>query len=291
MTPGAYCRKRTLGANTSFYYPIALLSADRRAAMYALYAFCREVDDTVDDDKPQHLAREQLEFWRQDLKRAFANGAPEHPVCQELARVSVDFALPQTPFFDIIDGMEMDLDQQRYADKGELAVYCSKVAVAVGQIIVHIFCFGKLSLDRDKQLCDRFANHLGMAFQLTNILRDIKEDALRGRVYIPNSLLAEHALSAETILAGRWSQSLSNALTQLGDEAEEHFQAGEGMIVDKKLRKCLFPALLMSGIYHRYLIILRQRGFDSLSAPVKLSAASKLALTVKIWLREIFSGH
>jgi 15-cis-phytoene synthase len=286
MTPDAYCRKRTLESKTSFYYPIMLLPAPSRAAMYALYAFCREVDDVVDEEKSLDKARKQLAFWREDLDRAVAHSNPEHPVSIELSLAIQAFALPTSPLYDIIDGMEMDLNQQRYKDQEELTVYCSKVAVAVGLIAVHIFCFGKADNNLDSERKNRFANHLGMAFQLTNILRDIKEDAQRGRIYIPQSLLTAHGVTESQILTGEWNQTLAEALAQLGAEAEHHFQAADAMLEDRAERNCLFPALLMSGIYHRYLTTIEQLKFDTLSQPVKLSSAKKLALTIKIWLKE-----
>jgi 15-cis-phytoene synthase len=286
MTPAAYCRQRTLKANTSFYYPIKLLSPPRQAAMYALYAFCREVDDVVDEANDPRQAREQLAFWRKDLDRAFSQANPEHPVSIELSQAIVGFNLPTAPFYDLIDGMEMDLNQQRFKNREELTVYCRKVAVAVGLIAIPIFCLGTSAASQDNERMSRFAHHLGMALQLTNILRDINEDAERGRIYIPQSLLSEYGLSEADLLAGRWCQSLGQALTQLGIEAENHFQAAETLITDRAERNCLFPALVMSGIYRRYLIILKQRGFDSLTRPLKLSSPTKLLLTVKIWLNE-----
>jgi 15-cis-phytoene synthase len=286
MSSTAYCRNRTLSANTSFYYPILLLAPNKRAAMYALYAFCREVDDVVDEESNQELAREQLAFWRADLDRAFANNRPQHPVTKELSSAVKTFSLPTTPFYDIIDGMEMDLNQQRFSNQEELTLYCSKVAVAVGLISTHIFCFNtpenQLSNDRKKL----FAHHLGMAFQLTNILRDIKEDAQRGRVYIPLSLLNEYAVSEAELLKGEWSQSLGKALARIGTEAEEHYRAGDRLIVDPEERRCMFPALVMSGIYHRYLTNIAKLGFNTLDRRVKLSTPIKIALTLSIWFRE-----
>ncbi len=286
MTPAAYCRKRTVQSKTSFHYPIKLLPPPSRAAMYALYAFCREVDDVVDEEKEPQRARELLAFWRRDLDRAVAADSPAHPVSKELARAIKDFSLPTAPFYQIIDGMEMDLNQQRFKDMDELTLYCQRVAVAVGLIAVHIFCFdkGQNLFDNDRK--ERFANHLGMAFQLTNILRDVKEDAGRGRVYIPQSLLTQYDLPESDILEGRWSRPLAQALSSLGDEAQRHYQAGDALITDKAQRNCLFPAMLMSGIYHHYLITIRERDFDSVAAPVKLSSMTKLALTIKIWLKE-----
>ncbi|MBF0453281.1 MAG: presqualene diphosphate synthase HpnD [Magnetococcales bacterium] len=290
MTPAAYCRDRTLKANSSFYYPIRLLSPPRRAAMYALYAFCREVDDTVDEGGDPEQARERLNHWRDDLNRAFARTNPEHPVCQELAQAIQLFKLPTQPFHDIIDGMEMDLDQPTFKDQEALSDYCHKVAVAVGLITLPIFCRERPISPAQQAKWDQFAFHLGMAFQLTNILRDIKEDGERGRVYIPQNLLLANGLKTEDILAGRWSEPLGRALTELGALAETHFQAGEGLIQDKKERKCLFPALVMSAIYHRYLTLLKARKFDSLTRPVQLTSVKKLILTLRFWLKESFPG-
>jgi 15-cis-phytoene synthase len=291
MTPTAYCRSRTIKSRTSFYYPILLLSPPRRRAMFALYAFCREVDDIVDENKDQETARKELNIWREDLKSAFNGDNPQHPVAQELRFAVKEFTLPTSSFYDIIDGMEIDLNQQRYKDQDDLTLYCSKVAVAVGLIAIHIFCFGKSPNNIENKTKNQFAFHLGMAFQLTNILRDIKEDAQRGRIYIPQTLLAKHGASETELLSEVWSQPLGNALAQIGAEAEHHYNAGTTIIEDSKERYCLFPAIVMSGIYHRYLTTITQRGFNTLNRPVKLSSTTKLALTIKIWLKErVFSN-
>jgi 15-cis-phytoene synthase len=286
MTPTAYCRTRTIKSRTSFYYPILLLSPPRRRAMFALYAFCREVDDIVDENKDQETARQELNIWRKDLGEAFNGENPQHPVAIELRFAVKEFNLPTAPFYDIIDGMEIDLNQQRYKDQDELTLYCSKVAVAVGLIAIHIFCFGRVPNSTENSTKNQFAYHLGMAFQLTNILRDIKEDAQRGRIYIPQTLFAKYGASQAELLSGVWSQPLGNALAQIGAEAEYHYQAGTNLLDGSKERYCLFPAVVMSGIYHRYLTTITQRGFNTINRPVKLSSATKLALTIKIWLKE-----
>ncbi|MBF0195553.1 MAG: presqualene diphosphate synthase HpnD [Magnetococcales bacterium] len=286
MTPTAYCRARTIKSRTSFYYPILLLSPNCRRAMFALYAFCREVDDIVDENKNQESARKELNIWRSDLDKAFSGETPKHPVAKELIFAVKEFTLPTASFYDIIDGMEIDLNQQRYKDQDELNLYCSKVAVAVGLIAIHIFCFDKTNSNVDKNSKDKFAFHLGMAFQLTNILRDIKEDAQRGRIYIPQTLLAKYGASEADILSGNWSQAIGDALAEIGADAEHHYNSGAELIKDSKERYCLFPAVVMSGIYHRYLTTITQRSFNTLTRPVKLSSSTKLALTIKIWLKE-----
>ncbi|MBF0380226.1 MAG: presqualene diphosphate synthase HpnD [Magnetococcales bacterium] len=286
MTPTAYCRLRTIKSRTSFYYPILLLSPPRRRAMFALYAFCREVDDIVDENRDLAIAREELNVWRRELESTFKGDNPKHPVAQELRFAVAEFSLPTAPFYDIIDGMEIDLNQQRYKDHDELALYCSKVAVAVGLIAIHIFCFGRTSNSTENSTLKQFAHHLGMAFQLTNILRDIKEDAQRGRIYIPQTLINKYGASEKELLAGVWSQPLGNALSQIGKEAEQHYKAGTELIEGKEERHCLFPAVVMSGIYHCYLTTITARGFNTLNTPVKLSSTTKLALTIKIWLKE-----
>lgn len=292
MTPTAYCLRRTRKANTSFYYPMRLLPPPQRAAMYALYAFCREVDDVVDEIEASSAAsasaHAQLAFWRQDLDRAFRQTNPQHPVAVELGRVVETFALPTAPFFDIIAGMAMDLDRQRYADMAALTLYCQRVAVAVGQIALPIFCANQ----KKAGWWDPLAHHLGMAFQLTNILRDIKEDGQRGRIYLPQTALQAHGVAEETLLCAQWSPALGRVLAQLGHEAETHFHHADRLLQTEKkahdgtLPPGLLPIQMMSHLYHRYLIDLKNRRYDSLTRPVRLSTATKLAVILQVWVQE-----
>ena len=193
MTPDQYCQQKAAQSGSSFYYSFLFLPPERRRAITALYAFCREVDDIVDECTDVGVARTKLGWWRIQLA-ALYEGRAEHPVAQALVPVVTRFNLPQSRLQEIIDGMEMDLTQRRYADFTALRLYCHRVAGVVGLLSAEIFGYsdpGTL----------KYAENLGMAFQLTNIIRDVGEDARRDRVYLPLDELARHRVSETQIAA------------------------------------------------------------------------------------------
>lgn len=285
MTPAYYCRDKTRKAKSSFSFPFFFLSPERRAAMYALYAFCREVDDIVDNNRPQAESRQQLNNWRQELHNSFS-GKPSHPVGRELATYQPQFNLPKQAFFEILDGMEMDLNQNRYQTLEELTLYCQKVAVAVGVVAINIFSHNHPQGSLEKSDTQAFAYHLGIALQLTNILRDIPEDAQMGRIYLPQHLLITKGVSEHGILNNHWSPQLGQALQQLGQVAKEHYQQAEAIANTQKKRSLLLPALLMSSIYHAYLKQLEKQNFNCMDYPIKLSTTSKLWIIWRTWRNE-----
>lgn len=285
MTPAQYCKKKTIAANSSFFLPFLFLTPQRRSAMYALYAFCREVDDIVDGGLPKQEARSRLEGWRQTLHQAFS-GTADHPVGVEVGRYQQVFDLPTQPFYDILDGMEMDLLQNRYQTLEELAVYCHKVAVAVGLLAVRIFVHDDSEESVEISVCETFAQHLGMAFQLTNILRDVAEDGRMGRIYLPQQLLQAAAVSEADVLHGRWTPSLAKVMRQLGDVAKQHYQDADTLIGSARERRRLRPAFLMAGIYQTYLERLRCRDFDCFGVFPGFSLAAKIGILWRVWWRE-----
>ena len=187
MNPEEYCQEKTARSGSSFYYSFLFLEPQQRKAITALYAFCREVDDVVDECSDPNLARIKLQWWRDDLDKVF-NGTPQHPVNQALISPIQQFNLPKEHFLEIIDGMEMDLELHRYESFRDLALYCHRVAGVVGLMSAEIFGY------KDRKTL-KYANELGIAFQLTNILRDVKEDASRGRIYIPLDELERFGVS------------------------------------------------------------------------------------------------
>lgn len=290
MNSAQYCRKTTHRARSSFFLPFLFLAPQRRAAMYALYAFCREVDDIVDSDLPKEEARLRLDGWRQELRRAFAGDA-NHPVSIEVALYQRLFGLPTQPFYDILDGMEMDLTQNRYQTLDALAVYCHKVAVAVGRVAMRIFLQGSQEEDTleatQKEKCHHaFAQHLGMALQLTNILRDVAEDAGMGRIYLPQQLLVETGVTEEDILHNRWNAPLAEAMRRLADVARHHYQAADTLITLPKERRKLRPAFLMAAIYQVHLQSLRHDHFNCFEPRPSLSVPSKLWILWRAWWYE-----
>ncbi|MCK5920919.1 MAG: presqualene diphosphate synthase HpnD [Methylococcales bacterium] len=241
MTPDEYCRDKTAKSGSSFYYSFLFLPAKQRQAIMALYAFCREVDDTVDEISDETVARTKLNWWREEINRTFA-GAPRHPVGKALLAARAHFDLHPEYFAEIIDGMEMDLNQQRYADFPQLTLYCHRVAGIVGLLSAEIF--GYTSRDTVK-----YAEQLGMALQLTNIIRDVREDAERGRIYLPQELLAQHGVDPTDILALQSSPALIACLRELATKAEQYYQRADDLLpaCDRYKQRA---GLMMAAIYH-----------------------------------------
>jgi len=198
MTPDDYCQQKAAASGSSFYYSFMFLEPRRRQAITALYAFCREVDDVVDDCPDPALARTTLAWWRTEIDALYA-GRPGHPVTQALAVSIKNFSLPQEQLHEIIDGMEMDLQQARYEDFKALHLYCYRVASVVGLLAAEIFGYS------DRRTL-KYAHDLGLAFQLTNIIRDVGEDARRGRVYLPRDELIRFGVSEADLLQARYTE-------------------------------------------------------------------------------------
>ncbi|MEO5350138.1 MAG: presqualene diphosphate synthase HpnD [Magnetococcus sp. YQC-3] len=285
MTPAEYCRRKTLSSHSSFFLPFFFLSPPRRAAMYAVYAFCREVDDIVDSGLPIPEASSQLEQWRQELQQAFA-GHPTHPITLELVRYQRLFALPVQPFHDILAGMTMDLQQNRYQTLDDLTLYCYRVAVTVGLIAIRIFVHDQIPDSWTEGRERLFAQQLGMALQLTNIVRDVAEDAQMGRIYLPKQWLADSGVSEEEILQHRWTPQLGAMLHQLAELADRYYQGADELAQSPQERRTLMPALFMGAIYRTCLEQMRQGGFRCFGGSHKLSLPTKLAVLWRTWRRE-----
>ncbi len=203
MTPDAYCERKAAESGSSFYYSFRLLPPPRRRAITALYAFCREVDDVVDEVGDRGVARAKLEWWRFEVARVFGGDA-QHPVGPALAPVVREFPLPQASLQAVIDGMAMDLDHRGFDDFAALHDYCHHVAGVVGTMSASIFGY-------DDPSTPGYAHDLGIAFQLTNIIRDVGEDARRGRIYLPRDELARFGVSEAALRARRAEPRLRRA--------------------------------------------------------------------------------
>jgi phytoene synthase len=273
------CQDITRKSASNLALAFVLLPPARRAAMAALYAFCREVDDVADDATvPVGERRRALTAWREDLRRAARGETPHLPVLHELQPHLAAYQLPLEHFEEILAGCEMDLDHTRYPDWPELDLYCYRVAAAVGLLSIRIFgC-------RHPQCAD-YAEALGRAFQLTNILRDVREDAARGRIYLPQSELARHRVSEAEILEGRYSPRYRALAESVAARARASY-ARAAALVPAEDRRALIAAELMGAVYWRLLGRLAARGFDVFSGPrVRLSRATKLYLTARTWWR------
>ncbi len=275
MTPEQYCQDRAAKSGSSFYYSFLFLPPLRRRAITALYAFCREVDDVVDECSDADLARTKLAWWRQEVAGAFA-GTAQHPVAQALIPVVQAFNLPQRHFQDVIDGMEMDLRYNRYPDYVTLQSYCYRVAGVVGLMAAEIFGY------RDPATL-KYAEHLGTAFQLTNIIRDVGEDARRGRVYLPLDELARFGLSATDVVHLNDSEKFRKLIEFQIDRAEQCYEAAFCALPAKD-RKAQRPGLVMAAIYRTVLHEIRANGCQVLNQRTSLTPVRKLWIAWRTWL-------
>jgi len=277
MKPHRYSPNIIKQMGSSFFYPMLFMAKEKREAMFALYAFCREVDDIVDNQHPTIDPRISLASWRQEIDNIFS-GKPSNPIGHSINVGRQRFALQKEPFMAIIDGMEMDLDLQRYPDLATLETYCQRVAVAVGLAANNIFgAHGKVA--------DRFAHHLGIAFQLTNILRDVVEDAKMDRIYLPLDILEAARASPADILAGQWSPNLATAISNISSIAEEHYRQATALVTPS-LHPNLRPALIMSHIYHTYLEQIQRADFNIFATPISLSPSGKISAAIRAFYRE-----
>jgi phytoene synthase len=276
MTPDEYCQQRAAGSGSSFYYSFLFLPANRRRAITALYAFCREVDDVVDECHDPQLAATKLAWWRQEVSKLYA-GQPEHPVTQALRPVLEEFNLPQEQLLEIIDGMEMDLQQTRYLDFKALSLYCYRVASVVGLLAAEIFGYQ----DRRTQ---KYAHDLGMAFQITNIIRDVGEDARRGRVYLPIDELQRFDVPVADILNARHSDNFRR-LMEFQIERAEHYYAQAMNELPAADRKAQRPGLVMAAIYRTLLAEIKRDGCQVLNQRTSLTPVRKLWIAWRAWIK------
>lgn len=275
----ALCQSITRRSASNLALAFILLPPARRRAMAALYAFCRQVDDVADDPAvPPAERRRALAAWRADLRRAAAGETPRLPVLRELQVHLVTYQLPLDLFDEVLAGCEMDLELSRYPDWPELDLYCHRVAAAVGLLSIRIFgCRHPHSAD--------YAEALGRAFQLTNILRDVREDAARGRIYLPQTELARHGVTEAEILEGRYSARFRALAESVAARARAYYaRAAARLPADD--RRALIAAELMGAVYWNLLRRLAARGFDVFTGPrARLSRAAKLYLTARTWWR------
>jgi phytoene synthase len=276
MTPEEYCQQKAAQSGSSFYYSFLFLPPNRRLAITALYAFCREVDDVVDKCLDPSIAATKLVWWRQELARLYA-GKPEHPVTQALLPALAEFNLPQEQLLEIIDGMEMDLQQSRYLDFKALSLYCYRVASVVGLLAAEIFGYQ----DRKTQ---KYAHDLGMAFQLTNIIRDVGEDARIGRIYLPIDELQRFEVTAADILNARHSDNFRRLMEFQIERAEQYYvqATSELPAVDRKAQR---PGLMMAAIYRTLLDEIKRDGCQVLSQRTSLTPVRKLWIAWFTWIK------
>jgi presqualene diphosphate synthase len=266
-------RQRVEAAGTSFYWAMRLLPRNRRDGMYAIYAFCREVDDIADDPGPPAPKQAALADWHSEIDALYA-GQPRQLVACALAEPVARYRLRREDFHAVIDGMEMDaVEDIRAPDLATLDLYCGRVAGAVGHLSVHVF--GDAS-----PAAHSVADHLGRALQLTNILRDLDEDAQRGRLYLPREILDRHGISGTDPLTVLRHPALPAACRELADVALSHFEEA-ARATARCSRRAMRPAAVMGAFYRAMLDALLRTGWRDPSSRIHLSKLHKLRLVLR----------
>jgi len=282
VTPEQYVQHKAAGSGSSFYYAFLFLPATRRAAITAFYAFCREVDDIVDEDIDRGVAAVKLNWWRQEVAHAFG-GAATHPVMQALMPLTKAHGIAESHLLAVIDGCQMDLDQTRYLDYTALRRYCHLVAGVVGEVAANIF--GRSS-DRTVD----YAHTLGRALQLTNIIRDVGDDARRGRIYLPMDEMQRFDVKASEILHRQAPWGYSERFTALMQFQAQRAQAtyDEAMALLPEVdRESQRPGLMMANIYRTLLHEIEDDGFQVLHQRTSLTPLRKLWIAA----RTQWQGH
>ena len=274
MTPDEYCQQKAAASGSSFYYSFLYLPAERRRALTALYAFCREVDDAVDEPGEPQVAAAKLAWWRAELANLFA-GKPQHPVTQALAPHTQSYAISREKLNEIIDGMEMDLTQTRYLDWAGLERYCYRVAGVVGFLAAGIFGY------RNARTLD-YAKDLGIAFQLTNIIRDVGEDARKNRIYLPMEDLKRFGLPAADILKLRETPAFRSLMEFEAERARSYYDRALAALPSED-RRAQRPGLIMAAIYRTLLKEMERDGFPVLTQRISLTPLRKFWIAWRTW--------
>ena len=274
MKPDEYCRQKAAASGSSFYYSFLFLPAPRRRAIIALYAFCREVDDVVDEVSDSEVARAKLAWWRREIALVFA-GQPSHPVALALQPVVREYDLPEAHFQTVIDGMAMDLTQHRYLDFQALELYCHRVAGVVGLLSAKIFGYVDPATNG-------YARDLGIAFQLTNIIRDIGEDARRGRIYLPQDEMQRFDVPPSALLRGQYSPAFRHLMRFEMERARTWYERALAQLPAQD-RKAQRTGLVMAAIYRTLLDEIARDGFRVLDRRTSLTPLRKLWLAWRTW--------
>lgn len=264
-------------SKSSFYYAFSLLSAPKRDAMNAVYAFCRKTDDIVDEGiEPDDVKYEKLKKWRIEFEKSL-HGNSSYPLLNKVASIISQFNIPLEPFFELILGMEMDLKQKRYLTIEDLIQYCYRVASTVGLMCIEIFGY------KNRSTKD-YAVNLGLAMQMTNILRDVGKDADKGRIYLPLKDLAYFNYSENELLNKKYNQNFISLMNFETERAKHYFErANNNLDFDDK--PSLFPARAMQHIYYRLLNKIEQENYDVLNKRIKVSKFEKASISLGVWAK------
>ncbi len=273
MTPQDYVSQKAAASGSSFYYAFLFLPAQKRAAITAFYAFCREVDDVVDDATDIGVAATKLAWWQTEVAQAFA-GQPSHPVLQALLPLAPEFGIAERHLQAVIEGCQMDLKQTRYLDIAGLQRYCHLVAGVVGEVAAQIF-------GQTQPQTTTYAHTLGQALQLTNIIRDVGEDAMRGRIYLPMSDLKQFGVTAQEILSRQYSDRFTALMQFQAQRARSLYQQALALLpaADRRAQK---PGLMMASIYRALLHEIEKERFAVLHQRISLTPLRKFWLAWRV---------
>ena len=273
MTPAQYVQEKAAASGSSFYYAFLFLPAPRRAAITAFYAFCREIDDVVDEVVDPGVAHTKLDWWQSEVAKAFT-GTPSHPAMQALLPHVADFHIAPAHLLAVIDGCRMDLEQTRYLDYPGLQRYCHLVAGVVGEVAAQIF-------GQTEAQTTAYAHRLGQALQMTNIIRDVGEDAVRGRIYLPINELQQFEVKAHEILQRSYSDRFTRLMAFQAERAHRLYDEALALLpqADQRAQK---PGLMMASIYRDLLREIEASDFQVLHQRVRLTPLRKMWLAWKV---------
>jgi phytoene synthase len=273
MTPQEYVQQKAASSGSSFYYAFLFLPANRRAAITSFYAFCREVDDVVDEISDPSVAQSTLAWWQKEVIQSF-DGNATHPVMKALMPHVNDYGIESHHLLSVIEGCQMDLTQTRYLDYAGLQRYCHLVAGVVGEVAAKIF-------GQTDAATTRYAHTLGLAFQLTNILRDVGEDALRGRIYLPIDELKQFDVKAQDLMQRQYSDRFTALMKFQAARAHLLYEEAFSMLpsADRQAQK---PGLMMASIYRTLLREIEADNFQVLHQRIALTPLRKLWLAWKV---------
>ncbi|NDY90733.1 presqualene diphosphate synthase HpnD [Ideonella livida] len=280
MTPEQYVQQKTAASGSSFYYAFLFLPAPRRAAITAFYAFCREVDDVVDETSDTQVAATKLGWWHKEVLQSFA-GQPSHPVMRALMPHTQAFGIEARHLLAVLEGCQMDLQQTRYLDFANLRQYCHLVAGVVGEVAANIF-------GRESEATLQYAHRLGLAMQLTNIIRDVGDDARRGRIYLPVAELQRFDVKAHEILKrdNPWgySERFQALMRFQAERAHQCFDEAMALLPAAE-RSAQRPGLMMAQIYRRLLREIEAGDFQVLHQRISLTPLRKLGIAILTHVR------
>ncbi len=265
------------GSKSSFYYAFNLLPAEKRNAMNTVYAFCRQTDDIIDEgNEADDIKYERLRKWRIELEKAFF-GHSDYPLLNKLAKTISQFNIPYEPFFELIIGMEMDLQKNRYLTFSDLQLYCYRVASTVGLMCIEIFGY------KHKSAKD-FAINLGIALQLTNILRDIKKDSEKGRIYLPQEDLVKFNYSENDVMQNKYDPNFIALMQYETERANKYFElATQNLNLDDK--SSMFAARAMQHIYMKMLDKIIEADFNIYQKNIRVSTFEKIGISIGVWAK------